>query len=71
MVFPDHCLFYNNFICLYSESFFFILNTIYMRGAIMVVIVWQLDLQLAMQSVPITNNVMSLNPADGEVYNIR
>jgi hypothetical protein len=30
-----------------------------------------LDLQLAIQSVPITNNVMSLNPADGEVYNIR
>ena len=30
---------------------------------IMVVIVWWLDLQLPMQSVPITTNVVSLNPA--------
>jgi hypothetical protein len=27
-----------------------------------------LDLQLPMQSVPITTNVVSLNPAHGEVY---
>jgi len=35
-----------------------------------VVIVWQLDLQLSMQLVPITTkvNVMSLNPAHGKVY---
>jgi len=28
-----------------------------------VVIVWQLDLQLPMQSVPITTNIVSSNPA--------
>jgi hypothetical protein len=32
------------------------------EGAIAVVMVWQLDLQLHMQSVPITTNVASLNP---------
>jgi len=33
-------------------------------GAVVVMIVWWLDLQLPMQSVPITTNVMSLNPAE-------
>ena len=33
--------------------------------------VWQLDLQLPMQSVPITNNVVSSNPVQGEVYSIQ
>ena len=37
----------------------------------MVVIVWQLDLKLPVQSVPITNNVVTLNPAHGEVYSIQ
>ena len=37
----------------------------------MVVIAWQLDLQLPMQLVPITFKVVSLNPADGEVYSIQ
>jgi len=36
-----------------------------------VVIVWKLDLQLPMQSVPITTNVVSLNPAHGEAYLIQ
>jgi hypothetical protein len=36
-----------------------------------VVIVWQLDLKLPVQSVPITNNVVTLNPAHGEVYSIQ
>jgi len=36
----------------------------------MAVIVWYLDLQLPMQSVPITTDDVSLNPAQGEVYNI-
>ena len=36
----------------------------------MVVIVW-LDLQLPMQSVPITTNVVSSNPVHGEVYLIQ
>jgi len=35
------------------------------------VIVWQLDLQLPMISVPITTKVASLNPANGEVYLIK
>ena len=32
---------------------------------------WWLDLQLPMQSVPITTNVVSSNPAHGEVYSIQ
>jgi hypothetical protein len=35
------------------------------------VIVWYLDLQLPMQSVPITTNVVSSNLAHGEVYSIQ
>ena len=31
-------------------------------------IVWWLDLQLPVQSVPITTQVVSLNPIHGEVY---
>jgi hypothetical protein len=34
------------------------------------VIVWKLDLQLPMQSVPITTDVVSSNLNQGEVYNI-
>jgi hypothetical protein len=33
--------------------------------------VWQLDLQLLVISVHITTNVVSLNPAHGEVYSIQ
>jgi hypothetical protein len=32
-----------------------------------VVIVWELDLQLPIQSMPTTTEVMSSNPAHGEV----
>ena len=39
-------------------------------GAVMVVIVWWLDLQLPMQSVPITTDVVSSNLNQGEMYNI-
>jgi len=35
------------------------------------VAVWQLDLQLPMQSVPIATEVVSLNPTHGEVYSIQ
>jgi len=31
-------------------------------------IIWQLDLQLPIQSVPITTKVVSSNPAHGKVY---
>ena len=41
------------------------------KGAIVVVILWKLDLQLPVQSVPITTNVVSLNPIHGEVYSIQ
>jgi len=34
------------------------------------VIVWQFDLQLPIQSVPITNSVVISKPDQGEVYNI-
>jgi hypothetical protein len=33
-----------------------------------IMVVWWLDLQLHVQSVPITNEVVSLNPVHGEVY---
>jgi len=36
-----------------------------------VVIVLSLDLQLSVQSVPITTNVVSSNPVHGEVYSIQ
>ena len=41
-----------------------------MLGAVVAVIVWRLDLQLPMQSVPITTDVVSSNLDQGEVYNI-
>ena len=34
-------------------------------------IVWQLDLQLLLQLVPITINIVSSNSAHGEVYSIQ
>ena len=37
----------------------------------MIIIVLWLDLQLLMQSVPITTKVVSSNPADGEMYLIQ
>ena len=40
-------------------------------GAVVAVIVWQLDLQLHMQSVPMTTKVMISNPAQGKVYSLR
>ena len=37
----------------------------------MVVILWLLDLQLPVQSVPITTQIVNSNPADGEVCSIQ
>ena len=37
----------------------------------MIVIAWQLHLQLPVQSVPITIKVVSSNPAYGEVFSIQ
>ena len=39
-------------------------------GAVVAVIVWYLDLQLPMQSVPITTDIVSSNLDQGKVYNI-
>jgi hypothetical protein len=38
------------------------------RGTVVVVILWKLDLQLLVQSVPITAKIVSLNTVHGEVY---
>ena len=38
--------------------------------AVVAMIVWLLDLQLPMQSVPITTDVVKSNLDQGEVYNI-
>ena len=39
--------------------------------AVLLVMLWLLDLQLPVQSVPITTNHMSLNPAHGKMYSIQ
>jgi len=39
--------------------------------AVVVMILWQLDLQLPMQSVYITTKVVSSNPVHGDVYSIQ
>ena len=41
------------------------------RGTVVVVIVWWLDLQLTMQLVPITTNAVRSNPAHSEVHSIQ
>ena len=51
-----------------------VLNTIVlmiMKGDVVVVIVWLLDLQLSVQSVHITTEVVSSNPVHGEMYLIQ
>jgi hypothetical protein len=40
-------------------------------GAVVAVLVWYLDLQLSVQSVPITTKVVSSNRTHGEVYSIQ
>ena len=40
----------------------------YMSWAILVVIIWWIDLRLPLQSVPIITKVVSENPAHGEVH---
>jgi len=47
------------------------LNTIHSQGAVMIVIVWLLDLQLHMQSMPIIINIVSSNSAHEVVYSIQ
>ena len=38
--------------------------------AVVAVIIWQFNLQLPLQSVPITTDVVGATPAQGEEYNI-
>jgi len=45
-------------------------TTLIHSEAVVAVIVWWLNLQLPMQSVPITTDVVSSNLDQGEVYNI-
>jgi hypothetical protein len=43
----------------------------YILGAVVVVFVWWLNLQLPVQSVPITTQVVSSNAVHREVYSIQ
>ena len=38
---------------------------------VVIMIIWQLELQIHMQSVNITTNVVSSNPSHSEVYSIQ
>jgi hypothetical protein len=46
----------------------FCLDPRYFKGVVVVVTVFLLALQLPMPSLPITDKVLSSNPADDEVY---
>jgi len=54
--------------CFASTAFSFLFIV---KGAFKVVILWYLDLQLPMQLEPITTNVVSSNPAHGQVNSIQ
>jgi hypothetical protein len=41
------------------------------KGVVVVLIVWQMDLYLPMQSMPVTTNVVRSNPVHGMVYLIQ
>jgi hypothetical protein len=56
---------FNIFLCYLKAN-----NNYQKKGSVVVMIVWYLDLQLLMQSVPITTDVVSSNVDQGEVYNI-
>jgi len=49
----------------------YISNNQSVKGTAVVMIIWLLDLQLPVQSVPITTNIVSSNPVHGEVYSIQ
>ena len=61
---PLHFVIFKHFL------FMLLLGFVYLREVVVAVIVWHLDLQLPMHPVPITMDVVSLNPAQGEVHNI-
>ena len=51
-------------------SFYYILKYKIGFWVVVAVIVWQLDIQLHKQTIPITTDVVSSNLDQGEVYNI-
>ena len=51
----------------YTSACTYTISTYYYE-AVFVVNVWYLDLQLPMQSVPITTETVSSNPTHGEVH---
>jgi len=55
---------------MFSFIMLILYRSLYTMGAV-VVIVWYLDLQLPMQSVPITTDVVSSTSVHGEVYSIQ
>jgi hypothetical protein len=61
----------NVFGCLFVRSSQTDIRIRILIGVVLVVVVWWLDLQLSMQSIPITTNVLSSNPTHGEVYSIQ
>ena len=50
------------------QLFLLIMLRYYLKGAVVIVIIWKLDLQLPVQSVPITTKALSSNPIHVEVY---
>ena len=63
-----YCRYY--FYC-YMRGIILSMDYTYLYGTIVVVIVWQLDLQLPMHSVSITTKVVSSNPVHGKVYSLQ
>jgi hypothetical protein len=53
--------------CCFNE----IMKFNFVLWAVVVVIIWLLDLQLPMQSVPITTKVVSSSPIHGQVYSLQ
>ena len=75
------CKLIEYFVCYYNRSqckwsiLIKIFKTIYifsfLYGTFVAMIVWELDIQHPVHSVPITINVVSLNPVHGELYLIQ
>ena len=81
-LFLQLCFFFSLLFCVSSDlrlliifdaSHFLFISVCFslFNGAVVVMIAWQLDLQLPMQSVPITIKIVNSNPAHDEVYQIQ
>ena len=60
---------FTSFVALQKKDNSFTVKIYFFLEAVVAVIVWQLDLQLPMQSVPITTDVVNSNLDQGKVYN--